>query len=86
MRVPFVSFLPMERELDTELRGAFSRVFERSWYIGGAEDERFEKSFADYCGTSHCIGVGNGLDALINLEIKAALPVIFDELLKKEKL
>ena len=70
MNVPFVSFLPMERELDAELRGAFSRVFERSWYIGGSEDERFEKSFADYCGTAHCIGVGNGLDALM-LALKA---------------
>ena len=70
MSVPFVSFLPMERELDVELRGAFSRVFERSWYIGGSEDESFEKSFADFCGTSHCIGVGNGLDALM-LALKA---------------
>ena len=70
MSVPFVSFLPMERELDAELRGAFTRVFERSWYIGGSEDERFEKSFADFCGTSHCIGVGNGLDALM-LALKA---------------
>ena len=70
MNVPFVSFLPMERELDAELRGAFTRVFERSWYIGGSEDERFEKSFADFCGTSHCIGVGNGLDALM-LALKA---------------
>ena len=70
MSVPFVSFLPMERELDAELRGAFSRVFERSWYIGGSEDERFEKIFADFCGTSHCIGVGNGLDALM-LALKA---------------
>ena len=39
MKIPFVSFLPMERELDTELRAAFSRVFERSWYIDGKEDE-----------------------------------------------
>ncbi len=65
MRVPFVSFLPMERELDSDLRNAFDRVFTRSWYIGGVEDEGFEKAFAEYCATDYCIGVGNGLDALM---------------------
>lgn len=70
MRVPFVSFLPMERELDKDLRTAFDRVFTRSWYIEGAEDESFEKAFAEYCGTQYCVGVGNGLDALM-LALKA---------------
>ncbi len=65
MRVPFVSFLPMEKELDADLRAAFSRVFERSWYIDGKEDEAFEKAFAEYCGTDYCVGCGNGLDALM---------------------
>lgn len=65
MKVPFVSFLPMERELDNDLKDAFDRVFKRSWYIEGAEDEAFEKAFAEYCGTRYCIGVGNGLDALM---------------------
>lgn len=60
----------MERELDTELRAAFERVFARSWYIEGAEDEAFEKSFAEYVGTRYCIGTGNGLDALV-LALKA---------------
>ena len=65
MKVPFVSFLPMERELDADLRAAFSRVFERSWYIDGKEDEAFEKAFAEYCGSEYCVGCGNGLDALM---------------------
>ena len=65
MKVPFVSFLPMERELDAELRAAFDRVFARSWYIEGEEDQAFEQAFASYCGVKHCIGVGNGLDALV---------------------
>lgn len=63
--VPFVSFRPMERELDAELRGAFARVLDNSWYIGGREDAAFEKAFAAYCGVRHCIGCGNGLDALV---------------------
>ena len=70
MKIPFVSFLPMERELDTELRAAFDRVFTRSWYIEGEEDAAFEKAYADYCGAQYCVGVGNGLDALM-LSLKA---------------
>lgn len=70
MKVPFVSFLPMERELDSDLRAAFDRVFTRSWYIDGEEDKAFEKAFAEYCHMDHCIGVGNGLDALL-LVLKA---------------
>lgn len=70
MKVPFVSFLPMERELDTDLRNAFERVYQRSWYIEGQEDAAFEKAFAEYCGVRYCIGVGNGLDALM-LALKA---------------
>lgn len=60
----------MEKELDADLRAAFERVYDRSWYIEGVEDESFEKAFAEYCGTDYCIGVGNGLDALM-LALKA---------------
>lgn len=70
MKIPFVSFLPTERELDTELRSAFERVYKNSWYILGKEDEQFEKAFAEFCGTNYCIGCGNGLDALV-LALKA---------------
>lgn len=70
MKIPFVSFIPMEKELDKELRDAFERVYTRSWYIGGVEDEQFEKAFAAYCDSAYCVGVGNGLDALM-LVLKA---------------
>ncbi|MBP0986953.1 MAG: DegT/DnrJ/EryC1/StrS family aminotransferase [Oscillospiraceae bacterium] len=70
MKVPFVSFKPMEAELDTALRGAFHRVYTASWYIEGKEDEAFEKAFAEYCSSKYCVGVGNGLDALM-LALKA---------------
>ena len=65
MNIPFVSFKPLEKELDTQLRGAFERVFARSWYIEGQEDAAFEKAFAAYCQQDYCVGVGNGLDALM---------------------
>lgn len=70
MKIPFVTFKPMEAELDKELREAFDRVFTRSWYIEGVEDEAFEKAFAKYCESKYCVGVGNGLDALF-LALKA---------------
>lgn len=70
MNVPFVSFLPMEHELDTELRAAFERVYKRSWYIEGKEDADFEEAFAEYCNVKYCVGTGNGLDALM-LALKA---------------
>lgn len=70
MKVPFVSFLPMEKELNEDLRAAFERVFDNSWYILGKEDVAFEKAFAEYCDTEYCVGCGNGLDALM-LPLKA---------------
>lgn len=70
MKIPFVSFIPMEKELDNDLRAAFERVYTRSWYIEGVEDEAFEKSFAQFCEVKGCVGVGNGLDALM-LSLKA---------------
>lgn len=70
MNVPFVSFKPMEKELDIELRGAFERVYTNSWYIEGKEDAAFEEAFAKFCKTNYCVGCGNGLDALM-LSLKA---------------
>ena len=70
MKIPFVTFKPLEAELDKDLRAAFERVYNRSWYIEGVEDEAFEKLFAGYCESKYCVGVGNGLDALI-LALKA---------------
>ena len=60
----------MENELRDDLRAAFDRVFKQSWYIEGKEDRAFEEAFAQYCERNFCIGVGNGLDALM-LALKA---------------
>jgi dTDP-3-amino-2,3,6-trideoxy-4-keto-D-glucose/dTDP-3-amino-3,4,6-trideoxy-alpha-D-glucose/dTDP-2,6-dideoxy-D-kanosamine transaminase len=47
-----------------ELRGACERVISSGWFVLGRETDRFEKSFARYCGAAHCVGVANGTDAL----------------------
>ena len=51
-------------ELRHELDIAYRRVMESGWYILGKEVEVFENEFAKYCGAKHCVGVGNGLEAL----------------------
>lgn len=71
MKVPFVSFVPLEEELSGELHDAFERVLQNSWYIDGMERRQFEEEFAAYCGVKYCIGCGNGLDALF-LILKAS--------------
>lgn len=80
MNVPFVSFIPIEREIDREIREAFKRVYNRSWYIDGEELKNFEEKFAQYCDVKYCVGVGNGLDALM-LILKALGIGIGDEVL-----
>lgn len=47
-----------------DLKTALSRAATSGWYIRGNEVEQFENEFAAYVGTAHCIGTGNGLDAL----------------------
>jgi dTDP-4-amino-4,6-dideoxygalactose transaminase len=64
MNVPFLELLTQHRALKSELEAAFARVLESGTYILGDEVEQFEREFAAFCGTTHAIGVGNGLDAL----------------------
>jgi len=63
-----ISFLDLGaayRELATEIDAAVARVLASGWYIGGEEVTAFENDFSRYVEADHCVGVGNGLDALI---------------------
>lgn len=64
IKVPFLDMKAPYIELQEELDAAYCRVMNSGWYILGKEVEAFEAEFAAYCGSKHCIGVGNGLDAL----------------------
>jgi len=64
MNVPFLELLPTYKELQPELDAAYHRVMESGWYLLGKELEAFESEFAQFCGARHCVGCGNGLDAL----------------------
>jgi len=62
--VPFLDLTASYLELKDEFDAAYTRVMESGWYILGKEVEAFEDEFAAYCGTTYCVGVANGLDAL----------------------
>src|SRR5215203_4026913 len=64
MKVPFLDLKATYLESKEELDAAYRRVMESGWYILGREVRAFEEEFAAYCQAEHCVGVGNGLDAL----------------------
>jgi len=64
MNVPFLELRAQQLELRAELEEAFQRVLDSGCYILGPKVDAFENEYAQYCGARHCIGVGNGLDAL----------------------
>lgn len=62
---PFLDLQAINAQYRAELIAACTRVIDSGWYIGGKELSQFEQEFSAYCGSGHCIGVANGLDALI---------------------
>jgi dTDP-4-amino-4,6-dideoxygalactose transaminase len=64
MNVPFVDLAAQQAEVADEVRLGLDSVFERTAFIGGAEVSDFEREYAAYVGVGHCVGVGNGTDAL----------------------
>lgn len=62
--IPFLDLRAINGKYRVELLEAFERVLDSGWFIHGQEVACFEKEFANFCGVEHCIGVGNGLDAL----------------------
>ncbi|MBE0448559.1 MAG: DegT/DnrJ/EryC1/StrS family aminotransferase [Actinobacteria bacterium] len=62
--ISFLDLKAINAQYRDELVAAATRVIDSGWYIHGTEVKSFEQEFAAYCGTEHCIGVANGLDAL----------------------
>jgi len=62
--VPFLDFQAAHQEIRRELDAAYERTLNSGWFVLGKEVEAFEREFADYCEAEHCVGVGNGLEAL----------------------
>lgn len=63
--IDFLNLKTINAQYANELKEACSRVIDSGWYVLGNEVAEFEKEFATYCETKHCLGVANGLDALV---------------------
>ena len=62
-----IAYLPLHKINDLhneELRAAVNRVLDSGWYLNADATRQFETHYAEYIGTRHCVGCGNGLDAL----------------------
>lgn len=62
--IPFFSLAGRRQETDHLIQSALARVWESDVFVGGDCVEKFEERFSDFVGTTQCIGVGNGMDAL----------------------
>lgn len=62
--VPLVDLGAQMREVEDEVRAGIDDIFARTAFIGGQAVSAFERDYAAFIGVPHCIGVGNGTDAL----------------------
>lgn len=63
--IKFLDLYKINESYNAEFHEKMEKVLQSGWFILGDEVKTFEANFANYCGTNYCIGVGNGLDALI---------------------
>lgn len=63
--IKFLDLQKINANYQEQLQQKMKLVLDKGWFILGNEVKEFETNFANYCGTKHCIGVANGLDALI---------------------
>lgn len=64
MNIPFVDLKAQYESIKPEIDAAIADVIAKTAFIGGSYVKSFEAAFAEFCGVKHCIGVGNGTDAL----------------------
>lgn len=63
--IKFLDLQKINQPFEIEFQEKMKQFLDKGWYILGNEVKSFESNFAAYCGTKYCIGVGNGLDALV---------------------
>ncbi len=63
--IHFLNLKKINQPFEAAFQKKMKQFLEDGWYVLGNEVKQFETDFANYCGTKHCIGVGNGLDALV---------------------
>ena len=70
MEIPFVDLKAQYESIKGDIDQAIADVIASSAFVGGPFVKAFESAFAAFCGAKHCIGVGNGTDAIF-LALKA---------------
>ena len=63
--IPFLDLKKINKPYEIAFQEKLKSILDNGWYVLGNEVKEFETNFANYCGAKHCIGVGNGLDALV---------------------
>ncbi|WP_046758380.1 DegT/DnrJ/EryC1/StrS family aminotransferase [Kordia jejudonensis] len=63
--IKFLDLHTLNARFETEFQQEFKKFLDSGYYVLGNNVKAFEKSYANYCGTDYCVGVSNGLDALI---------------------
>jgi len=63
--IKFLDLQKINAEYQEQFQEKLKLILDKGWFILGDEVQTFERNFANYCGTKKCIGVGNGLDALV---------------------
>jgi len=72
--IPYENLALVNKSFEADFKQAFHNLLQEGWYILGRKVATFESSFAAYHNVKHCIGVGNGLDALILILRSLQLP------------
>jgi dTDP-4-amino-4,6-dideoxygalactose transaminase len=63
--IKFLDLKKINNSYQEQFQQQLKTFLDKGWYVLGNEVKTFEENFANFCGTKHCIGVGNGLDALV---------------------
>lgn len=64
MKIPFVDLKSQYDSIKADIDQAIAAVISKTAFIGGNHLKTFEEAFAEFCNVKHCIGVGNGTDAI----------------------
>lgn len=67
LNIPFLDLKRINQRYENSINEILQRTVASGWFVMGNEVVKFENAFAQYCGVKHCIGVANGLDALVLL-------------------
>jgi dTDP-4-amino-4,6-dideoxygalactose transaminase len=64
MNIPLIDLSAQSREIEEDVWPQIREIFRSGQFVGGEAVNRFEREYAEFLGVAHCVGVGNGTDAL----------------------